>query len=500
MNSLDTIAESMLNDAATSLPAGTPAYAASFTATGESRLAMARVHDEDVIIVAGRGPAMDDFSGTQMNNYKLCPCDTGNRPALYRHAPFTRPVTSPADRPSIGLGDRLGIATPGHIAAVSGRPVFPVFAQQSMRELALTGRSMDDILDSAAFAVFRGGYREGYGADADHIKKEDDIAAALRLGFSMITLDCSDHINNHARGLSGDRLAAECREKTSPAIMDLISREYTNREITAGDFHFNISPRDAARCFLIYGAALDFIERIYRSLIASAGRPVDFEISIDETDSATEPLEHLFIALELSRRGVSVRSVAPRFTGEFQKGIDYRGDIARFGKDIIRHAAIARAYGYRLSIHSGSDKFSVFPLIGKHTGGIFHVKTAGTNWLEALRVISVHRPDLYRRMHRYALDNFAEACRYYHVSADPGRLTPPEDTPDSGLPSYLDDDDARQLMHITYGLLLSARDSKGSPVFRDELYRALRDYGDAYERGLRGHIGRHLDLLGVNYI
>ena len=91
--------------------------------------------------------------------------------------------------------------------------------------------------------------------------------------------------------------------------------------------------------------------------------------------------------------------MAPRFVGEFQKGIDYIGDLAEFEKQFAVHCAIARARGgYKISIHSGSDKFSVYPAIGRHTGMRLHLKTAGTSWLQAVRVIARTNPPLFRRM------------------------------------------------------------------------------------------------------
>jgi hypothetical protein len=160
---------------------------------------------------------------------------------------------------------------------------------------------------------------------------------------------------------------------------------------------------------LIYDAAINFMVAIFRKYIAPLDRAVDFEISIDETATPTSPEAHYLVANELRDRGATIFSMAPRFCGEFQKGIDYIGDIAQFERELASHAAIAVHFEYKLSIHSGSDKFSVFPLIGQYTNGLFHIKTAGTNWLEAVRVVAKVNPSLYRRMHQYALEHFAEA-------------------------------------------------------------------------------------------
>jgi hypothetical protein len=160
------------------------------------------------------------------------------------------------------------------------------------------------------------------------------------------------------------------------------------------------------------------------------------------------------------------------------------------------HAAIADHFGYKLSIHSGSDKFSVFPIIGKYTKGRFHVKTAGTNWLEAVRTVAKVNPGLYRRMHQYALEHFEEAKAYYHVTTDLSQIKPLSEVDDASLPEYMNEDNARQLIHITYGLLLQAKDAEGNSLFKDEFYKTLIDQEEAYEQSLASHIGRHLDLLG----
>jgi hypothetical protein len=247
---------------------------------------------------------------------------------------------------------------------------------------------------------------------------------------------------------------------------------------------------------LIYHHAVEYAREIYRDCIAPAAAKPDFEVSIDETSAPTTPQAHFFVARELMEGGIEPSSIAPRFIGEFQKGIDYRGDIAQFERDLAAHAAIADHFGYRLSVHSGSDKFSVFPLIGRHTSGRFHVKTSGTSWLEALRVVAVKNPGLYRRMHSYSIDRFDESRKLYHVTADIGAIAPLDSAKDHELARYLDDDNARQLLHISYGQILSSRKEDGAFRFRDEFYSTLNGHGEAYAEALAGHIGRHITALG----
>ena len=127
-----------------------------------------------------------------------------------------------------------------------------------------------------------------------------------------------------------------------------------------------------------------------RHLVQAAGtRPFELEVSVDETDQPTSHAEHIYIASELKRLGVNWVSLAPRYVGRFEKGVDYIGDLAAFETDFAGHAAIARQFGpYKLSLHSGSDKFSIYPIAARLTGGLVHLKTAGTSYLEALRTIA----------------------------------------------------------------------------------------------------------------
>jgi hypothetical protein len=242
-------------------------------------------------------------------------------------------------------------------------------------------------------------------------------------------------------------------------------------------------------------AVVKFTTDIYNKHIR--GKSVDFELSIDETQTVTTPEDHHFVARTLKESGVEIMSLAPRFCGEFQKGIDYIGDVKQFEKEFKDHAEIAEKFGYKISIHSGSDKFSIFPIVGKLTGGKYHLKTAGTNWLEALRVIATVEPGLYKEIHRFALENLKEARKYYHITCDLSKIKPLADTPDNMLSSYLDEDNARQVLHVTYGLILQAKKEDGTPRFHDRIYGVLRAHETDYINALEKHIGKHFIELGV---
>lgn len=444
----------------------------------------------DLLAASGGAGFAGDIVHSGGQAWAVGPLSHENALALRKAFPFCAPVSVLKKPRSVGVGDRLGLATPGHIRVFSQYDAYPVFAQQSIRELTLTGRSFHDVLDCASFAVFREGYTRGFGADGDHLKTSGEVRQAIDCGYTMITLDCSEHIDNSVMQMRDEQVLAAYVPQ--PALEE----KYVGREFSIGGASFAFSRMDFMRISLIYGKAIDFAVSIYETLFAGRDEALDFEMSIDETATPTSPAQHYFVARELLERGVRPATIAPRFCGEFQKGIDYIGDLRRFEEEFRLHAAIAAHFGYKLSIHSGSDKFSVFPIIGKYTQGRFHLKTAGTNWLEAMRVIAQHESALYRRIHQYALDSaFAAARQYYHVSTNLDNIPPLASLSDSELPALFENDDARQLIHITYGLILTARDDAGAYRFRDSLYSAWRQHAAQYEERLAVHIGRHLSLL-----
>lgn len=471
------------------------AYPKSYVESGATQLLMVKQGNEKFILAVGEGPVFNELQGEVEDGVKRCPLMHENRLVLNRHFDYTVPRAFGTQVATFGLGDRLGIASPGHLKTIAGRNVFPILAQQSIRELNLTGRNYKQVVDAACFAVFQEGYKDGFGADGDHLKVESDIEMALDLGFTMLTLDCSEKIDNTLIGSTAEQRAQKYAALPESTRNHYESR-YLNRTFQVGETSITFDQDTLIENVLVYGAAIDFMEHVYRTYIVNAPRTVDFEISIDETLTPTAPESHFFVAEELYKREVEIFSMAPRFCGEFQKGIDYIGDIAQFEKEMVIHAGIADYFGYKLSIHSGSDKFSVFPIIAKYTKGRFHVKTAGTNWLEAVRTLAKVNPSLYRKMHQYALDHFEEATAYYHVKADLSLIKPLDSVADVDLAEYMNEENARQLIHITYGILLQAKDANGQSLFKDEFFRTLSEQEEAFEASLISHIGRHLDLLG----
>jgi len=440
----------------------------------------------DFLVVNFKDGKNPGFKGEKISDGLIkAPLSHKNAVVLRKVFPFTAPSRVLGKERSFGLGDRLGIATPGHIKLFEKYDAYPVFAQQSIRELTLTNRSYEDVLDAATFAVFREGFKKEWGADGDHLKTAKDVKYALSLGFTMITLDCSEHIRN------------DINAENAPDLHWKIAERYLGKQFDIGEgVILTFTEEDLRIIQGIYGKAIVFAADMYKRFLKSGKYNADFEISIDETSTPTTPLQHYFVARELTDAGVSFATMAPRFCGEFQKGVDYSGNLDQFNKEIKIHSIIARHFNYKLSIHSGSDKFSVFPAIGKETRHIFHVKTAGTNWLEAMRVVAQVDPGLYREIHKYALSVFGEARKYYHVTTDLSKIPNVDSVPDADLPKLFENNDSRQLIHITYGLILT-RKTSGAFTFRDKLYDLWRKHEEMYNQFLFRHIGKHLDLLGV---
>ena len=455
-----------------------------------------------ILVAAGEGALLKSFEGEEHSlpdiGFKLCPTNNNNLAALADRFPFVKPCSHKNRKITLGLGDRLGLASAAHIRLLRSYHVFPVLAQQSIRELNLTGRTYEDVLAAASWDVFREGWTDGFGADGDHLKTLEEVKMAIEFGYTMITLDCSEHIDNSI----GDLDARAVHEKylEIPVFeQERLEAKYLQKSFALADVaDIAFTKEEFERTVLVYYKATNFTVSLFTEAIKDCGRVIDFEMSIDETITPTTPHAHFFVTSELVGGGVDITSLAPRFCGEFQKGIDYRGDITKFEEEYVIHAAIAGHFGYKLSIHSGSDKFSVFPVIGRCSGGKYHVKTAGTNWLEAVRIIAMEAPGLFRRMYRYAMENLDAAKKYYHIGTSVADLPEEADIDDKALPQLLDIDGPRQLLHITYGLLLCARNIDGGYTFRQEFFTVLKEHEEDYFTALNRHIGKHLKYLGLD--
>jgi hypothetical protein len=415
--------------------------------------------------------------------------------------PFTRPQILGLTR-CFGAGDRLGLAGAGHIQAgrLSGKGIGLVLAQQSARELTRTERTHQDVIDAATWAVLQEGYHQPWGADADHLKTFDDVDAAAAAGFTMFTIDPGDHVDDHADRADSTELTLKYNDLPWDALEtngDSMRQAYVDKtfELSGGISLASATPDDLLRAACKYGRAVGHSAAMARRIAETMGdRPFEIEVSVDETASPTRVFEHLFVANELKRLAVpNLVSLAPRFIGEFEKGIDYKGDLDAFEETVRQHVAVARDYGpYKLSIHSGSDKFSVYPIIAQHAGNLVHLKTAGTSYLEALRVIGQVDADLFREIYAFAYERYDDDRASYHVSAKLAQVPKPEDVREDEMAGLLDRVDTRQVFHVTFGAVLTTKGDDGNWLFRDRLLTTLDANEEAHYEALIAHIGRHM--------
>ncbi len=273
---------------------------------------------------------------------------------------------------SFGIGDRFareGVAQLSAFEAAgrAGVELTPVW-NKSYREHSIVGSRPADTRRAASAAVAAARWKGSYFVDADHITLR--TAGEFLEACDFFTLDVADSLAQRAGAEEVDEFLGRHAELTAP----------------------NGSGRERAARFL---PAAREAGRIYRFIRERKAGDFVTEVSMDETATAHSPSDLLVFLAALADEGVPVNTVAPRFGGEFHKGVDYEGDIEEFEREFAGHVdAAARAvrdYGLpanlKLSVHSGSDKFAIYGPIRrvlKATGAGLHVKTAGTTWLEEL--------------------------------------------------------------------------------------------------------------------
>ena len=394
-------------------------------------------------------------------------------------APFTsRNAVSPVPlglKKSFGFGDRTGLATAGHLVAARKFDFAPIFAQQSIRELERTQRTPEQVMRAAVTALVRGGYSSAWGADADHLKLPEHVDRLAAAGFCFFTIDPSVYVGKGA---------------LTPELESLyLKRKFEVPGLGALQFDRE-SLRGAA---VKYGRALEHVGLMGRHIAQTMEtRPFEIEVSVDETNEPTSALEHLFIGLELRRLQVPhVISVAPRFLGDFEKGIDYRGDLKEFESSLRHHVAIARHCGpYKISVHSGSDKFAVYPIVGRVCGELLHVKTAGTSYLEALRVVARTAPQFFAEIVEFCRGRFESDRNSYHISTTAAHIAAlPKFSGPKEEPRFLDEVAGRQLLHVTFGSVLT------HPSLKPRIMETLERHAPLHEELLDRHFTKHLSLL-----
>ncbi len=428
--------------------------------------------------------------------FQICPVTHSNLIPLRLILNYLKPMCSNKfPLPSFGTGDRLGIATPAHIQAFQGKSIFPILAQLSTREITRTESSLQRVMDNAIWGCFEMGFEGPFGSDADHIKDFDNLQEAINCGFTLYTLDPSDYINNELINYSRE----EIRQKYL-GLPDRreIEQRYLDREFQIGSKKLYFDQDNLAEITLTYGEAIKYVVKCYQFLKEKNREDFELEVSIDETPHPTSPLAHLWIASELHHSGVNFQNLAPHYLGDWEKGIEYIGNIDTFKEEFKLHFQIASQMGgYKLSLHSGSDKFSVYPIFAHETGHMFHIKTAGTSWLEAVKVIALCQPDLYREIHNFALSCFDRDRFSYHLSTNLKKIPDMERIKDEDLINLFSNNHARQLIHITYGSILREKDREGRYRFRDRIYQTLFQHEKTHYQAVFQHIRHHLDLLSL---
>ncbi len=447
-------------------------------------------------------PLLDSFDGELTTILTqpvlLGPLNAHNAAALRRQLAWLKPVVLGLGT-SAGFGDRLGMATPGHLRAVLavGGHIAPIPAQQSIREMTRTGRSPQQVLDDAMWGVFAEGWRNGFGADADHLKTLADIDRCLAAGYTFYTFDPGEHVDNTADSASLPNLRTKFAALPWDRLEDtpeaLLAR-YLKVPLDIEGQIISFDETALVRAAIKYGRAIAHVSEMYWHLArVGVGQSWEVEVSVDETELPTTHAEHIYFATELRRLGVQWVSLAPRFIGRFEKGVDYIGDLAAFSADFAVHAAIARVLGpYKISLHSGSDKFSIYAIAAQETRGVVHLKTAGTSYLVALQTIGQLDPVLLREIYAFACEHYTEDRASYHVSAQLDHALAPAAVTDATAPTLLEQFDAREILHVTFGSVLTAQTPAGGKRFYDAMMALLRSHPDAYATNLSAHFLRHL--------
>lgn len=373
-------------------------------------------------------------------------------------------------RYTFGIGDRFGHQGQAQLKAFlaareQGLDVYPVW-NKSNREHTLIGSSPADVRAEANDAVESLGWRGAYFVDADHINLKT-VDRFIEVS-DFFTLDVADDVGKPSPPPATEQFLGAVQPYLGSLTIPGISEPFViTRELalaTADKFLF----------------AMQTAGRIYRHVESQkgAGKFVT-EISVDETDRPQTPVELFLILAMIAEEKIPMQTIAPKFTGRFNKGVDYAGDLNQFEKEFeedlhVLAFAIREFHlpgGLKLSVHSGSDKVSLYPiirnLIRKHQVGL-HVKTAGTTWLEELIGLAESGGEglaMAQEIYTEALSRFAELTQPYAsvIDIDPQQLPPASAVAawnsdqfvralrhDSGCPDY--NPHFRQLLHVSFKL------------------------------------------------
>jgi tagaturonate epimerase len=377
-------------------------------------------------------------------------------------------ITVKIEKYTLGVGDRFAHQGRSQLQALvnareAGMDVHPVW-NKSNREHSIIKSKPDDVRAEADAAVAALGWTGAYHVDADHIglKTVDSFIA----GSDFFTLDVADFTGKEADADAVYAFLKSMRRYTGSLSIPGIDRPFEVTEETV---------RGAAGKFLL---AMQEAGRIYRHIEERKGRESFVtEVSVDETDAPQNPMELFLILAMIGGERIPIQTIAPKFTGRFNKGVDYVGDLAQFEKEFDEDLSVIafaiREFGLadtlKLSVHSGSDKFSIYSIINrlikKHDSGL-HVKTAGTTWLE--EVIGLAESDgeglvLVKEVYAQAHEHFAELAAPYStvIDIDPAKLPDPKSVLSWSSTQYADtlrhvessphyNPHFRQLLHVGF--------------------------------------------------
>jgi hypothetical protein len=375
---------------------------------------------------------------------------------------------------SLGVGDRFAHQACAQLqacakAAALGATVIPVW-NKSNREHGVVGSQPASVRKAADEAVRRLGWKQAYHVDADHINL---VSVDRYLASSdFFTIDVASAIGRRS----------DCIDAFVTRHPELIGR----LRLEGIEAPLATTREGVAATAAKYLYAAEEAGRIYRHIAESRqGRPFVTEVSMDETDAPQAPVELLIILAALADEGIPLQTIAPKFTGRFNKGVDYVGDGAQFEKEFVEDLAVIahsiQQYklpaNLKLSVHSGSDKFSIYAPIRRalhKTGAGVHVKTAGTTWLEELIGLAEAGGEalhLAQEIYAEAYDHRQALCEPYAAVIDirvPHLPLPAEVHSwssaqfvaalrhDQANPSY--NRDLRQLLHVGYKIAAAMGD------------------------------------------
>jgi hypothetical protein len=377
---------------------------------------------------------------------------------------------------SIGLGDRFGHQGHAQLKAIieAGKKnidITPVW-NKSNREHMIIGTQPSDVRKEADSVTRAAGFKMPYFVDADHINLES--VDKFLSSSDFFTIDVASYIGKRA---------------DDSEIISFINTagKYTGRlEVPGIKKAIKCSEKQLAGIAEKYLFAAKKAGEIYRKIEISkgAGNFVT-EVSMDEVAQLQTPVELFFILNMLGNEGVPLQTIAPKFSGRFNKGVDYAGDPLKFSsefeEDLMIVALAVNEFGLpdnlKISVHSGSDKFAIYPHIGsllkKHNKGV-HLKTAGTTWLEeviGLAEAGGEGLDFAKKIYIKSLEKIDELCAPYsdvididanalpsagEVSVWKGRKFASSLRHDQDNPDY--NPNMRQLIHVAYKLAAQKMD------------------------------------------